>query len=149
MLLIRLTLDLYFNCQITLTELQSFIGTSYRVIDANDDFITIEHPSDIGIEYNMEIYNQWYVDFIEKNHTILKYNGLDKINIFINVFYSGQCNFEIFDSKHLAILSKHDVSLPISIFRLSHNELKEILTDNGYSKDDIVEIFSNELSANE
>ena len=53
MLLTRLTLDLYFNSQITLTESQSLIGTSYRVIDANDDFISIEHPTDIGIEYNM------------------------------------------------------------------------------------------------
>ena len=83
MLLTRLTLDLYFNSQITLTESQSLIGTSYRVIDANDDFISIEHPTDIGIEYNMEIYNQWYVDFIENNHSTLKHNGLDKINIFI------------------------------------------------------------------
>ena len=111
MLLTRLTLDLYFNSQITLTESQSLIGTSYRVIDANDDFISIEHPIDIGIEYNMEIYNQWYVDFIENNHSTLKHNGLDKINIFINVFYSGQCNFEIFESQSLSILSKYNVSL--------------------------------------
>ena len=127
MLLTRLTLDLYFNSQITLTESQSLIGTSYRVIDANDDFISIEHPTDIGIEYNMEIYNQWYVDFIENNHSTLKHNGLDKINIFINVFYSGQCNFEIFESQSLSILSKYNVSLPISVFHLSNNELKEIL----------------------
>ena len=133
MLLTRLTLDLYFNSQITLTESQSLIGTSYRVIDANDDFISIEHPTDIGIEYNMEIYNQWYVDFIENNHSTLKHNGLDKINIFINVFYSGQCNFEIFESQSLSILSKYNVSLPISVFHLSNNELKEILNDNGYS----------------
>ena len=124
MLLTRLTLDLYFNSQITLTESQSLIGTSYRVIDANDDFISIEHPTDIGIEYNMEIYNQWYVDFIENNHSTLKHNGLDKINIFINVFYSGQCNFEIFESQSLSILSKYNVSLPISVFHLSNNELK-------------------------
>ena len=103
MLLTRLTLDLYFNSQITLTESQSLIGTSYRVIDANDDFISIEHPTDIGIEYNMEIYNQWYVDFIENNHSTLKHNGLDKINIFINVFYSGQCNFEIFESQSIPV----------------------------------------------
>ena len=145
MLLTRLTLDLYFNSQITLTESQSLIGTSYLVIDANDDFISIEHPTDIGIEYNMEIYNQWYVDFIENNHSTLKHNGLDKINIFINVFYSGQCNFEIFESQSLSILSKYNVSLPISVFHLSNNELKEILNDNGYSLKRICEIFNNEL----
>ena len=145
MLLTRLTLDLYFNSQITLTESQSLIGTSYRVIDANDDFISIEHPTDIGIEYNMEIYNQWYVDFIENNHSTLKHNGLDKINIFINVFYSGQCNFEIFESQSLSILSKYNESLPISVFHLSNNELKEILNDNGYSLKRICEIFNNEL----
>lgn len=145
MLLTRLTLDLYFNSQITLTEIQSLIGTSYWVIDANYDFISIEHPTDIGIEYNMEIYNQWYVDFIENNHSTLKHNGLDKINIFINVFYSGQCNFEIFESQSLSILSKYNVSLPISVFHLSNNELKEILNDNGYSLKRICEIFNNEL----
>ncbi|KAB5264412.1 hypothetical protein F9959_03775 [Bacteroides stercoris] len=144
MLLQRLTLDLYFNRQVTLTELKGFISTSYRVIDANDDYITIEHPTDIGIEYNMEIYNQWYVNFIDKNYSALKNNGLDRINIFINVFYSGQCNFEIFDSQSMSILSKYNVSLPISVFHLSNNELKEILSDNGYSKNRICEIFKSE-----
>ena len=72
MLIQRMTLDLYFNRQVTLTELRGFISTSYRVIDANDDYITIEHPTDIGIEYNMEIYNQWYVNFYLKITAHLK-----------------------------------------------------------------------------
>jgi hypothetical protein len=83
-------------------------------------------------------------EFLPKNYSALKNNGLDRINIFINVFYSGQCNFEIFDSQSMSILSKYNVSLPISVFHLSNNELKEILSDNGYSKNRICEIFKSE-----
>ena len=39
-----------------------------------------------------------------------------EIDLFVNVYYKGQCNFEIFDKNSLKILSRWDVSLPISVY---------------------------------
>ena len=146
MLLVRVILDLYFNHEITLNELRDNIDMSYRVIDANSDFhyISIEHPKDIGVEYELESYNQWYVDFISRNYDSLTKIGLERVNLFLNVFFSGQCNFEIFDKNSLSELSKYGISLPISIFNLPNEELKDILKENGYSKERITQIFNYE-----
>ena len=100
--------------------------------------------NEIGVEYKLDYYNQWYVGFISRNYESLRNIGLESANIFINVFFSGQCNFEIFDSTSLAELSKYAISLPVSVFNLPDDELKDILKENGYSEDRITKIFSHE-----
>lgn len=81
---------------------------------------------------------------MENNYSVLKKNGLEYANIFINVFYKGQCNFEIFDKKSLATLSKYDVSYPISVFALSDKELLDILNDYSVSSEKIWKLFQTE-----
>lgn len=146
MLLVRLILDLYFDQEITVNELRDITGTPYRVIDTSSEFhyISIEHPKDIGVEYELESYNHWYVDFITRNYDSLTKIGLGRVNLFLNVFFSGQCNFELFDKESLSELSKYGISLPISVFNLPTEELKDILKENGYSEERITQIFSNE-----
>ena len=148
MLLIKLTLDLYFNHSITSKALSGIANTPFKVVDVNTEehYISIEHPTDIGIEYEMESYYQWYVDFMDNNYSVLKKNGLEYANIFINVFYKGQCNFEIFDKESLATLSKYDISYPISIFALSDKELLDILNDYGVSSEKVCKLFQTESS---
>ncbi len=146
MLLVRLIVDLYFGHEITLNELHANIGTSYRVIDVNSElhYISIEHPKDIGVEYELESYNHWYVDFIKNNYDSLTKIGLEKANIFINVFFSGQCNFEIFDNASLSELARYGLSLPISVFNLANDELIDIMKENGYSEERVLPLFSKE-----
>lgn len=146
MLLIKLTIDLYFNHSVTPKTLNGIINMPFRVVDVNTEehYISIEHPTDIGIEYEMENYHQWYVKFVDDNYNILRNNGLEYANIFINVFYKGQCNFEIFDKDSLAVLSKYDVSYPISIFALSDKELIDILNDYGVPSEKICRLFQTE-----
>lgn len=146
MLLIKLTIDLYFNHSVTSNILSGIINMPFRVVDVNtkEHYISIEHPTDIGIEYEMENYNQWYVKFVEDNYNILRNNGLEYANIFINVFYKGQCNFEIFDKESLATLSKYDISYPISVFALSDKELLDILNDYSVSSEKICKLFQTE-----
>lgn len=150
MLLIKLTIDLYFNHGITPDTISGIIHMPFKVVDVNTEehYISIEHPTDIGIEYEMEKYHQWYVKFVENNYSILRNNGLEYANIFINVFYKGQCNFEIFDKESLATLSKYDVSYPISVFALSDKELSDILNDYGVSPERICKLFQTEPVAN-
>lgn len=146
MLLIKLTIDLYFNHCITLKTLGDITNMSFKVVDVDTEqhYIILEHPTDIGIEYEMESYYQWYVNFMENNYSVLKKTGLEYANIFINVFYKGQCNFEIFDKKSLATLSKYDVSYPISVFALSDKELLDILNDYSVSSEKIWKLFQTE-----
>ncbi len=146
MLLVRLILDLYFNHEISMNELRDNTDVSFRIIDMDNEsnYVSIEHPSEIGVEYKLDYYNQWYVGFISRNYESLRNIGLESANIFINVFFSGQCNFEIFDSTSLAELSKYAISLPISVFNLPDDELKDMLKENRYSKDRITQIFSHE-----
>lgn len=61
-------------------------------------------------------YEQEFVDFFRKNYQSLILNNADDLRIFIEAYYSDQCNFEIFDNESLAELAKYKVSLPISVY---------------------------------
>lgn len=147
MLLIRLTLDLYGE-KLNLSTIQKMIKEPFDIVDSNKaleyKYMSIEHPRKIGVEYDLQSYEKWYVNFIRNNYTTFKRYGVKEMNIFINVFYSGQCNFEIFDKKLLALLSQYKISLPISIYALSNKELKEILKEKGCSDKRISAIFQSE-----
>ena len=67
-------------------------------------------------EYWDSEYEQEFVDFFRKNHQLLRLNNADDLRIFIEAYYSDQCNFEIFNSELLAELAKYKVSLPISVY---------------------------------
>jgi len=56
-----------------------------------------------------------------KNYQLLRLNNADDFRIFIEAFYSDQCNFEIFNSELLVELAKYKVSLPISVYYCDNN----------------------------
>lgn len=146
MLLIKLTIDLYFNHCITLKTLGDITNMSFKVVDVDTEqhYIILEHPTDIGIEYEMESYYQWYVNFMENNYSVLKKNGLEYANIFINVFYKGQCNFEIF-VKNLSLHYRNMMYHTQSVFSaLSDKELLDILNDYSVSSEKIWKLFQTE-----
>lgn len=149
MVLTRLTIDLYFKPSVTSETLRKLIQAPFKIHCERSDkgitLISIEHPTEIGTDnINTESYNHWYVDFIKTNYNVIKQCGLEEINIFIDVFFHGQCNFEIFNNKSLSELSKYNVSLPISVYELPYKELKDMLIYYGYSSDEIQKIFQYE-----
>ncbi len=157
LLIIRITLDLYgdnFSPHKLLPQLKD----SFKLIDSNEktdidkirhrqyDFgaLSLQHPDCIGIEYKSTEYQKWYIDFILKNHIAFTTNCVDRVDLFYNVYYSNQCNFEILDKELLSSISGLGISLPISVYQQTKEELIELLEIEGYSNFEIREIFRHE-----
>ena len=105
------------------------LETSLEVIDyfdagGKDEFgeindygcLELNHKNEFSKEYWDSEYEQEFVDFFRKNYQLLRLNNADDFRIFIEAFYSDQCNFEIFNNELLAELAKYKVSLPISVY---------------------------------
>ena len=98
--------------------------TSYFDAGEEDDIgeindygcLELNHKNEFSKEYWDSEYEQEFVDFFSKNYQLLRLNNADDFRIFIEAFYSDQCNFEIFNSELLAELAKYKVSLPISVY---------------------------------
>lgn len=106
--------------------------------------VAIQHPTKLGFGYELELYYRWYVNFIENYYNFFKINGLEEINIFIDIYYSTKCNIEIFDSKLLKQLTEYDVSIPLSAYKVSPDKIKEILKNKGYTDSLIEQLFQYE-----
>ena len=98
--------------------------TSYFDAGEEDDIgeindygcLELNHKNEFSKEYWDSEYEQEFVDFFRKNYQLLRLNNADDFRIFIEAFYSDQCNFEIFNNELLAELAKYKVSLPISVY---------------------------------
>ena len=103
--------------------------TSYFDTGEKDDIgkindygcLELNHKNEFSKEYWDSEYEQEFVDFFRKNYQLLRLNNADDFRIFIEAFYSDQCNFEIFNSELLAELAKYKVSLPISVYYCDNN----------------------------
>ena len=81
-------------------------------------------PKKFATEDNIIEYETAFVDFIDKNYNLFIDAGADRFNIYIEIYYDGeQCNFEIFDKHTLKKLTKYSISFPISVYRLSEQEI--------------------------
>lgn len=138
MVILKLTLDLYGKSFIP-TKLADILGSSVHVIFLDDVYntISIEKPSGIGINNYMISYEKWYVDFLDKYYVKLLELGVERFDICISVFFFGQCNFEIFTNQMLQNLSRKNVSLPISVFKVTKEEIESILLQKDYSISEI------------
>lgn len=83
-----------------------------------DSIIYFRHKNEFSEEYPDDSYEELFVEFFRKNYSILKESGADNFSIFIDIYYSDQCNFEIFNKKYLKELSQFDISLPISVYHI-------------------------------
>ena len=99
------------------------------IYDDNDFYgygcMGFSHPLRQAIGNYMLQYEKDFVEFIEKNYQLFKENGVDDIRIFMEVFYEGQCNFEIFNKKLLKRLAKYNVSLPISVYAFPKRKMQK------------------------
>ena len=99
-----------------------------------DGYLSILNPQKMGIQYELSEYEEWYITFLRKNRDILIKLGVESINLFFDVFYTNQCNFEIFDKEKLKNISEYNVSIPVSVYLVSNDEIREMLLESGYSK---------------
>lgn len=88
--------------------------------------ISFWHPQKFATEAKIVDYEKAFVDFIEKNDKLFKENGVDDLQIFMEIYYNGsQCNFEIFNKDLLKKLTKYKVSFPVSVYLLGEKEIQE------------------------
>lgn len=83
--------------------------------------------------YRDEEYENEFVDFFENNFQLLTDVEANNFSVMLEVYYSDQCNFEIFDNEALAKLAKYKVNIPISVYYIEpennepeNNEIENI-----------------------
>ena len=119
---VRYTIEIFGNfnpnIMIPLLDLDNFNITDYSDCknDNFDDYsiILINNKKEFSVYYDKE-YEKSFVEFFERNYKVLKEYGADDLRIFLEAYYSDQCNFSIFD-EFLPILAKYNISLPISVY---------------------------------
>lgn len=106
---------------------------------SDDGMLSIIHPRIFGTQHDEWAYEKWYVEFIERNHKLFIENGVDDFQFFVDVFYSGnQCNIEVFNKDLLKRLNDRiRFSIPLSVYRLTQKEIREMLLEAGYSQEEI------------
>lgn len=157
MLIVQLTINLYGNnlsARDSINIIKDPINISFfhEPTDINPStnqkygfgHVAIQHPTQLGFGYQLELYYQWHVNFIENYYKFFKINGLEEINIFIDIYYSNKCSIEIFDNKLLRHLTEYEVSLPLNAYKVSPDKIKEILKEKGYTSDMIEQLFQYE-----
>ena len=75
-------------------------------------------------------YEEWFIDFSERNYSVFMKYGIDDIQIMIDVFFDkeiGNCNFEIFSKENLKRISDMKIALPISIYSFESKQMLDLL----------------------
>jgi hypothetical protein len=144
MWIIRISLDMYgedFSPRKALTEFTEnlHIFSSNEPDDLNDKdprdvygfgSLSILSPQVYGLPYEMAEYEEWYLSFIEKYKPVFDKYGVTELNLFFNVFDSGgQPNFKILSRKLLKKVGQYDIAIPISVYRLTTEEIVEMLSE--------------------
>lgn len=117
------------------TKVQDKLITNLKVIDCDDHnkeefgYLCLQHVKEFSI-YRDEEYENEFVDFFENNFQLLTDVEANNFSVMLEVYYSDQCNFEIFDNEALAKLAKYKVNIPISVYYIepenNENEIENI-----------------------
>ncbi|AQZ81292.1 hypothetical protein BUM88_06570 [Acinetobacter calcoaceticus] len=96
-----------------------FIYEFYNCEDYS--YFTFFHPKGISSQYPDNNYEEDFIFFIEENYEKLFQYGIRSFDLFIEVYYVDQCNFEILNSNRLKRLSQFNISMPISVYHEDEN----------------------------
>lgn len=88
--------------------------------------ISFWHPLKFSTGTNIIDYEYETIEFIEGNYQLFTENGVDDLQVFIEIYSDErQCNFEIFNKELLKKLASFEVSLPISVYVLNEEEIQK------------------------
>ncbi|RFS14939.1 hypothetical protein [Emticicia sp. C21] len=79
-----------------------FKPTDKKFINRPDEYdfggMSFWNPKKFSTEGEIIKYEESFIDFIEKNYSLFTENGVNDLQIYIEIYYDGvQCNFEIFN----------------------------------------------------
>ena len=84
------------------------------------------HPKKFATEDEILIYEKDFIEFIEKNYHLFIDNGVNEFEMFIEIYFDGgQCNFELFNKDFFKKVAKIGVSIPVSIYVLSADDIQK------------------------
>jgi len=151
----RISLDLYGDT-FSPKELLKELKFSYIVFNSNEikDFkfpnkdetygfgsLSLLAPRHYGLQGDLVDYENWYIDIIKSNISLFEKHEVTEINLFMDVFFTKECNFEIFSRDGLAKIGKFKVAIPISIYKLPEEEIIEMLKEADFTKERIQEFI--------
>ena len=80
--------------------------------------MSIWHPKKFALRENIIVFENYFVEFLEKNYQLLLVNGVKDFDLFSEIYYDGgQCNFE-FSKSWIKKLAEFEISLPVSVYAL-------------------------------
>ncbi len=97
---------------------------------AEEGVIVFAHPQKYSISDNIDEYDLWYINLIEKHYNDFINAGVDEedIDLHTYVYYDGsQLNFEQFSKNILKRLSKFNIDLLITVIPRTLEELDELV----------------------
>jgi hypothetical protein len=112
----------------------SYFSPNDKKFEGNDENynfgeMSLGHPKKFATGDQINEYEDDFIDFIdfiEKNSELFLLYEVTDLEIFMEVYYDGgQCNFEIFNKKKLKKLTDFNISLPISIYALTEQEIEK------------------------
>lgn len=113
----------YHICDLT------FKGDSMKWSDMGYDFSSVSFNNtpqfvELGDDY---YYQEWYVDFLERNYEIFTEYGAEEFVIFTDVYFlkGTECHFELFSRDQLKRLADYDVSLPFSAYLMDNEQMTD------------------------
>ncbi len=107
-----------------------FNPTDKKLINISEEYgygsMSFWHPYKNSTEDKIIEYEKSFVEFIDENYTLFVKNGVNEFEIFIEIYFDGgQCNFEIFNKELLKKFGVLGVSLPISVYVLTSEEIQK------------------------
>jgi hypothetical protein len=108
----------------------SFRPTDKKFLNSSEEYgygnISFWHKRKFSTDGLRIQYENDFIEFIVKNHSLFIENGANEFDIFLEIYFDGgQCNFEIFNKELLKKLSNIGVSLPISVYVLKRQKFNK------------------------
>lgn len=105
-----------------------FHPTDSNPVDIDGEYgyggISFWHPNKFATKEHIAAYERDFMEFIDNNFKLFIENHMTELQIFIEIYFDGgQCNFEVFSKEMLKKIASFGVSIPISIYVLSEDEI--------------------------
>jgi hypothetical protein len=112
-------------------EINSYFNPKTLIVNAKSGEygygnLAFWHPKKFATEDDILEYEKDFVEFIEKNYSLFIDNGVNEFEMFIEIYFDGgQCNFELFNKDFFKKVAKIGVSIPVSIYVLSTDDIQK------------------------
>lgn len=118
------------------------LGDEVDVFDSNepDDLINETEKYGFGLlsielkklclKNDLDMYEKEYLKIFKSNIELL--GKVEQIIYNLDIYYSDFCSYELSVSENYSQYIKFDFNMPVNTYKVSEDEITEMLLDNGY-----------------